>query len=292
MSKLKIALLLTLLLGLVVSLATFAGGFQVVKYDDTSAKIKQPAKSISTPQFIFNGDFSYWENGYPVAWDVPTPVLTPGWSVHFANVDLTEAGTREGGMPAMPEGAGSPEGAGPPGEEPHPEGKEMPMKEKEPAIGYNTGAGYFFRTGASGSQYAGMSQQVSPKLMDGNYFVQVHMTAWEHNVQSEYNSVAWYGFGYSKDPSSVKEWRELFPDTFVCANGAAKCNYLGRKETVFIHQGSYLHLWMGMKFPDHNAWTVFVVDDISITDLSDGINVDITDFVDDGDVTWDPRAER
>ena len=42
MSKLKIALLLTLLLGLVVSLATFAGGFKVVKYEDTSATIKHP----------------------------------------------------------------------------------------------------------------------------------------------------------------------------------------------------------------------------------------------------------
>jgi len=283
MSKLKTALLLTLLLGLVVSVATFAGGFKVVKYEDTSAKIKQPAKSVTTPQYIFNGDFSYWEGGKPVGWDVPTPVLTPGWSVHFANVDLTEAGTQEGGSPPLPEGAAPPakegETAAPP--------KDMPAPP-----GYNPGAGYFFRTGASGSQYAGMSQQVSHELVDGKYWVQVHMTAWEHNVKSEYNSVAWYGFGHSADPSSVQEWRELFPDTYVCANNAAKCNYLGRKEGVFIRQGSFLHLWMGMKFPDHNAWSVFVVDDISISDFSDGINVDITDFVDDGDVTWNPRAER
>ena len=272
MSKLKIAILLTLLLGLVISLATFAGGFSVVKYDDTSAKIKQPSKQVTTPQYIFNGDFMYWEKGYPVAWDVPTPVLGPGWEVHFANVDLTKAGTREGGTPPLPEG----------------EAKEEPSD----PIGINPGAGYFFRTGSSGSQYAGMSQQVSPKLVDGKYWVQVHMTAWEHNVQSEYNSVAWYGFGETDDPNSVKEWRELFPDEFVCSNGDAKCNYLGRKEGVFIRSGSFMHLWMGMKFPDHNAWTVFVVDDISISDFSDGINVDVTDFTDDGDVRWDPRAER
>lgn len=283
MSKLKTALLLTLLLGLVVSVATFAGGFKVVKYEDTSAKIKQPAKTVTTPQYIWNGDFSYWDGGYPVAWDVPTPVLTPGWSVHFANVDLTEAGTREGGAPPLPEGAAPPAKDGE---------QQAPPKDMPDPPGYNPGAGYFFRTGASGSQYAGMSQQVSHELVDGKYWVQVHMTAWEHNVKSEYNSVAWYGFGHSADPSSVHEWRELFPDTYVCANGAAKCNYLGRKEGVFIKQGSFLHLWMGMKFPDHNAWTVFVVDDISISDFSDGINVDITDFVDDGDVTWDPRAER
>ncbi len=283
MSKIKIALLLTLLLGLVVSVATFAGGFKVVKYEDTSAKINQPAKTVKTPQYIFNGDFMYWENGYPVAWDVPTPVLTPGWSVHFANVDLTKAGTQEGGTPPLPEGAMPPKPEG---------GKEGPQMEMPEPIGINPGAGYFFRTGASGSQYAGMSQQVSPELMDGKYWVQVHMTAWEHNVKSEYNSVAWYGFGETSDPSSVKEWRELFPDSYVCANGAAKCNYLGRKEGVFIRRGAFMHLWMGMKFPDHNAWSVFVVDDISISDFSDGINVDITDFVDDGDVYWDPRAER
>ncbi len=280
MNKLKIALLLTLLLGLVVSVATFAGGFKVVKYEDTSAKIKQPSKTVKTPQYIFNGDFMYWENGYPVAWDVPTPVLTPGWSVHFANVDLTEAGTREGGTPPLPEGAMPPES------------KDGPPMEKPDPIGINPGAGYFFRTGGSGSQYAGMSQQVSPDLVDGHYWVQVHMTAWEHNVKSEYNSVAWYGFGKTKDSSSVMEWRELFPDTYVCSNDAAKCNYLGRKEIVPIRQGDFMHLWMGMKFPDMGAWTVFVVDDISISDFSDGINVDITDFVDDGDVYWDPRAER
>lgn len=269
MSKLRIAILLTLLLGLVVSLATFAGGFSVVKYEDTSAKITQPSKTINTPQYIFNGDFMHWENGYPAAWDVPTPVLSPGWEVHFANVDLTKAGTREGGSAPDPS-----------------------MPPPDDAIGYNPGAGYFFRTGSSGSQYAGMSQQVHPSLVDGEYWVQVHMTAWEHNVQSEYNSVAWYGFGDTKDSSSVMEWRELFPDEYACSNGDAKCNYLGRKEGVFIRSGSYLHLWMGMKFPDHNAWTVFVVDDISISDFSDGINVDITDFTDDGDVYWDPRAER
>ncbi len=283
MSKLKIALLLTLLLGLVVSVATFAGGFKVVKYEDTSAKIAQPAKRVTTPQYIYNGDFMYWDGGKPVAWNVPDPVLTPGWSVHFANVDLTKAGTREGGSAPLP----------PEAMPPQQEGKEgAPKMEMPEPPGYNPGAGLFFRTGASGSQYAGMSQQVSPDLVDGKYWVQVHITAWEHNVKSEYNSVAWYGFGDTADPSSVHEWRELFPDAYVCANGDAKCNYLGRKEGVFIRRGAFMHLWMGMKFPDHNAWTVFVVDDISVSDFSDKINVDITDFVDDGDVYWDPRAER
>ena len=253
MSKLKIAIALTVLLGIVVSVAAFAGGFAVVTYDDTSARIRQPTKTIKTPQYIYNGDFSIWKDGFPDGWNVPTPVLSPDWTVHFASMDYARAGSTDGMNPAV---------------------------------------GYFFRTGTSGSQYAGMSQQVSPALVTGDYWVQVHITAWEHNVESDYNSIAWYGFGPTDSPSSVTEWRELFPDPNVCANEGGHCNHLGRKETVRIEAGSYLHLWMGMKFPDFNAWTVFGVDDISISDFSDGIEVDVTGFTDDGDIFWDPRAIR
>lgn len=253
MSKLKIALLVTLLLGLVVSVATFAGGFAVVKYDDTSANIRVPTNTITTEQYIFNGDFLEWENGYPKGWNVPTPVLSPGWEVHFAQMDYTRSGSSEGLNPAV---------------------------------------GYFFRTGTEGSQFAGLSQRVSPKLVSGQYWVQVHVTAWENYVESPYNSVAWYGFGETDSPSSVSEWRELFPDEYPCPNEEGRCNHLGRKEAVFIKAGSFFHLWMGMKFPDHKAWTVFGIDDISITDFSDGIKIDVTDFTDDGDIRWDPNAPR
>jgi len=255
MSKFKTAILLTLLLGLVVSVAAFAGGFSVVKYDDTSAEIKQPVKEVTKAQYIMNGDFLDWTGGYPDYWDVPTPVLSPGWEVHFANMDFTEAGTAAG-------------------------------------AGMNPASGWFIRTGTAGSQYAGMSQQVSSHLMTGMYWVQVHITSWEHNVQSPYNSVAWYGFGETADSSSVTEWRELFPDTYVCSNGDEVCNYLGRQESVFIHEGAFMHIMVGMKFPDHQAWTVFGVDDISISDFSDHINIDVDDFTDDGDVYWDSRAPR
>ena len=166
------------------------------------------------------------------------------------------------------------------------------MDYAEGGDGMNYAAGMFFRTGSSGSQFAGMSQQVSDGLTTGNYWVQVHITAWEYNTSSPYNAVAWYGFGASSDPGSVTEWRELFPDTYVCANNNAICNHLARKETVMIEAGSYLHVRAGMKFPDHQAWTVFGIDDISITDLSDGISIDVDDFIDDGDVTWDPDAPR
>lgn len=253
-NKWRLAVLVAVVLGLVLSVGVFAGGFSVVTYDDTSANNQQPVKEVTTEQYIFNGDFSQWANGYPVGWDVPTPILSPGWSVHFANMDYARSGGSDGGT--------------------------------------NPAVGYFFRTGSSGSQFAGLSQQVSPKLRTGGYWVQIHMTAWEHNVESAYNSIAWYGFGDSPDPNSVKEWRELFPDEFVCANGDARCNHLGRKETVVIKAGSFLHIQMGMKFPDFNSWTVFGLDDISITGFDDGINVDVTDYTDDGDVFWDPRGER
>jgi len=254
MSKFKAAILLALLLGIVVSVAAFAGGFAVVTYDDTSANIRPATRTISTEQFIANGDFLDWDNGFPVGWNVPTPALSPGWEVHFAQMDYARNGGADGGI--------------------------------------NPAVGYFFRTGTSGSQYAGLSQQVSPNLTTGQYWVQVHVTAWEHNVESPYNSVAWYGFGHSQDPASVEEWRELFPDEYVCANSDGNCNHLGRKESVFIPAGSFLHLWMGMKFPDFNSWTVFGIDDISITGFDDGIKIDVTDFTDDGDVFWDPRGAR
>lgn len=254
MSKLKVAGLLTLMLVVVISVVAFAGGFSVVKYTDTSAKGFDPGTTITTPQFIRNGDFLEWEGNFPAYWQVNVPPLEPNWEVHFANMQYAP-----------------------------------PMGEEVPG---NFAAGFFFRTGSQGSQYAGLSQQVDPALTTGTYWVQVHVTAWEHNVQSPYNSVAWYGFGPTSDPSSVTEWRELFPDTYVCSNGSGVCNHLGRKESVMIEAGSYMHLWMGMKFPDHQAWTVFGVDDISITDFSDGIEVDVTDFEDDGDVYWDPTAPR
>ena len=256
MSRIKIAALLALVLGLVVAVAAFAGGFTVVTYDDTAAKItvKLP-EEVSTPQFIFNGDFSKWTpEGTPAGWQLNIPPARPGWEVRAAKMDYAWPQYAEGGM--------------------------------------NDAIGFFFRTGADGSQFAGMSQALPRDMKPGGYWVQVHVTAWEHKVESPYNAVAWYGFGHSHDPSSVKEWRELFPDEFPCANEAGRCNHLGRKELVTIPPNSVMHLWMGMKFPDYGAWTVFGVDDISITDLSDGIQVDITDFQDDGDIIWDPTAQR
>lgn len=250
-NKWRVAIVASLLLGLVVSVAAFAGGFSVVSYDDVRVTDFKPSEPKTT-QFIQNGHFTDWVNGKPANWTVPTPALTPGWEVHFAQVDVSRKGDNEG---------------------------------------INNAVGMFFRTGANGSQFATMSQKTGVTVA-GNYWVQLHLTAWEENVKSDYNSVAWYGFGTTEDPNSVTEWRELFPDTRVCPNGGEECNYLARKETVALKGGEHLHVRMGMKFPDHNAWTVFVVDDISLTDLSDGIKVDVKNFTVDGGADWDADANR
>ncbi|MCK5922652.1 MAG: hypothetical protein KAG66_17050 [Methylococcales bacterium] len=254
LNKVRIAVLLSVVMGIVITVVAIAGGFSVVSYSDVSSKGYNPS-SVTTPQYIVNGDFNEWAGGRPAAWNMPDPVLGPNWEVHFSNVDLAASGGEEG-------------------------------------RGISRAAGLFFRAGSAGSQYAGMSQQVGPGLVSGNHWVQVHITAWEERVTSAYNSVAWYGFGSTSDSSSVTEWRELFPDQRVCKNVSQACNYLGRKENIHVEAGSYMHVQMGMKFPDHQSWTVFVVDDISITDLSDGIDVDFTGFVDDGDIFWDADAAR
>lgn len=154
----------------------------------------------------------------------------------------------------------------------------------------NQALGVFVRTGSSGSQYVSFSQQVSPELVTGDYWVNVHVTAWEYNTYSPFNAVAWYGFGTSDDPASVTTWREMYPDVYVCENDAAICNHLLRAETVTINTGDFMHLRVGMKFPDYGAWTVFGIDDINITNIT---GTDIrSGWIDDGDVKWNPVAPR
>lgn len=156
----------------------------------------------------------------------------------------------------------------------------------------NYALGMFVRSnGLKGPQYMSVSQQVNSDLTTGTYWVQVHATAWEDNVASPYNSVAWYGFGTSSDPSSVTTWYELFPDTYVCPNDHEICNHLGRAESMTIAAGSYMHIQAGLKFPDMNAWTVFGIDDISISAMGTE-SMDIDTWIDDGDVTWDEHAVR
>jgi hypothetical protein len=132
--------------------------------------------------------------------------------------------------------------------------------------GINNAMGWFIQhSGAKeGGYYAGAYQQLTRIPVAGLYYVSVSATAFSDGKTGPYNSVAWYAISDSPDPALVTDWRELFPDQFVCANGDGVCNYVGRDETVQINPGQYFHLQVGRKFPEFFGWTMFVIDDISI----------------------------
>ena len=156
----------------------------------------------------------------------------------------------------------------------------------------NSALSIFIRhTGGKAPEYAGIRQKLEAIPSPGYYWVDLHITAWEQGVITAYNSVAWYGIGTSKDRDSVTEWRELFPDIYVCSNDAGACNHLARKETLWIEPDNYLHIKVGHKFRDFGASTVFGLDDFSIV-AADGTTGQPDGWIDDGDVTWDPDAIR
>jgi len=140
--------------------------------------------------------------------------------------------------------------------------------------GINNAMGWFIQhSGAKeGGYYAGAVQQLNRIPVAGNYFVSISMTAFEDGKTGPYNSVAWYAISDSPNAGAVTDWRELFPDQFVCDNQAAVCNYVGRDETVWINPGQYFHVMVGRKFPEFFGWTMFVVDDISIVAADGTLN--------------------
>lgn len=132
--------------------------------------------------------------------------------------------------------------------------------------GINNAMGWFIQhSGAKeGGYYAGAYQQLTRIPAAGLYYVSVSTTAFSDGKTGPYNSVAWYAISDSANPAEVNDWRELFPDQFVCPNGDGVCNYVGRDETVQINPNQYFHLMVGRKFPEFLGWTMFIIDDISI----------------------------
>ncbi|HQF70678.1 MAG TPA: hypothetical protein PLH39_05310, partial [Promineifilum sp.] len=132
--------------------------------------------------------------------------------------------------------------------------------------GINNAMGWFIQhSGAKeGGYYAGAVQQLNRIPVEGLYYVSISVTAFEGGNTGPYNSMAWYAISDSPTAAGVTDWRELYPDQFVCSNGDAVCNYVGRDETVTIKPGQYFHVMVGRKFPEFFGWTMFVIDDISI----------------------------
>ncbi|HEX6385371.1 MAG TPA: hypothetical protein VF177_11925 [Anaerolineae bacterium] len=156
----------------------------------------------------------------------------------------------------------------------------------------NYGLSIFIRhTGGKAPEYAGIRQKLEAIPSPGYYWIDLHVSAWEQGVTSAYNSGAWYAISTERRPGDVTEWREMFPDVYVCPNGEGACNYLARKETVWIEPDNYLHIRVGHNFRDFGAFTVFGLDDISIV-AADGTTGQPSGWIDDGDVTWDPNADR
>ncbi len=235
MKKSKYAILFGILLLLVLSVSAFAE--LVVTYtssddmwseytiQDTPARVADAEAS----SLIDNGAFTQWGTtlGPADPWTFWRDT-TAGWTAgRLQEVDLA--------LPANPEGI-------------------------------NNAMGWFIQhSGAKeGGYYAGAVQQLNRIPVEGLYYVSISVTAFEGGNTGPYNSMAWYAISDSPTAAGVTDWRELYPDQFVCSNGDAVCNYVGRDETVTIKPGQYFHVMVGRKFPEFFGWTMFVIDDISI----------------------------
>lgn len=236
MSRTRLALILGSLLVLALTASAFAE--LVVDYtssDDgwseyTISDSEERTADAATSSVIDNGAFTQWGqvlNSPAEPWTFWRD-NTAGWTAgRLHEFDLA--------LPANPDGS-------------------------NPAMGW-----FIQHSGAkSGGYYAGAWQQLNRIPAPGLYFLSIGVSAFEDGKTGPYNSVAWYGIGDSSNPAEITDWRELYPDRYVCDNGDGVCAYVGRDETVHINPGQYFHIKVGRKFPEFFGWTMFVIDDISI----------------------------
>ncbi|MEZ4516806.1 MAG: hypothetical protein R3C44_08200 [Chloroflexota bacterium] len=242
MNKAKLAIILGVLL--VIGLTASAFAELVVTYtssDDAYSEYTPDRSKDASASLIDNGDFTVWgtDLGPSDPW-VFWRDNKAGWTAGRLNeFDLA--------LPANPEGI-------------------------------NNAMGWFIQnSGATeGGYYAGAHQQLTRIPAPGHYYVSISATAFEDGRTGPYNSMAWYAISDEENPGMVTDWRELYPDQYVCDNGDEVCNYVGRDETVQINPGQYFHIMVGRKFPEFFGWTMFVIDDVSIvaadgtTDTSNG----------------------
>lgn len=281
MKKLRIAILLTLLIGLLV--VGSASALQIVSYDDTASEIDHEYGDNNDASLICNGNFDLWNaDGTPECWEAWADTKS-GWEeAHLAEMDYAYGGEIDGEYP------------------------------------FNNAMGFFVRNvGGSGPFWVGAYNALDNLTEAGYYWVEVHATMWGGFPQIQYdnglltvdgmlaNSVAFYGFGTSEDPASVGAWHELFPVYYdygvpgavPCPNPWEECYQLGRYETVYLDPAEgdegmlYLHLQAGQKFSTFNVWTVFGFDDILIVP-ADAEADDLSGWWLAGAIGWDQDAAR
>lgn len=288
MKKLRIAVILALLLGLVVVAGVAAQG-KIVKYDDTAGVNDfKDWSDTGESSMICNGNFDAenWVEGeegdYPLCWWTWTAGPAAGWEGwHLSQVNMAEIGDTA---------------------------DEVPMDDA---------MGIFVRNiGGSGPYYAGAANRLDQIVASDYYWVEAQATMWGGYPQIQYmnglltiegmlaNSVAFYGIGTSEDPATVTEWRELFVDTYhygqpgavPCANEWEECVQVGRYETIWIDgsdsgETPWFHLKAGQKFDTFNVWTVFTFDNILVRGLEADAE-DLSDWWIVGDTAWDKDAAR
>lgn len=289
MKKVRIAVILALLLGLVVVAGVAAQG-SIVRYDDTAGVNDfKDWDEVGDSSLMCNGNFNAetWVEGeggdFPLCWWTWEETKS-GWeSWHLSQVNMAEIGDTA---------------------------TEVPMDDA---------LGIFVRNiGGKGPYYAGAYSPLDQVVASDYYWVEVQGTMWGGYPQIQFmnglltvdgmtaNSVAWYGIGTSEDPDSVTEWRELYVDTYhygepgvvPCANEWEECIQVGRYETIWIDAADaeaetapYFHIKAGHKFSTWNVWTVFTFDNILVTPLVPD-SEDLSGWWDVGDTAWDKDAAR
>ena len=264
MKKLRIAIMLTLLLGLLV--VGSASALEIVSYEDTSSASNHEFGENNDASLICNGNFDLWVDGMPECWDVWADDKS-GWeTAHLAQTNYGAGGGEDYAMGLFIRNVG---GSGP----------------------YAAGASNKLDNVTDSGLYWTEVQAT----MWGEYTDDLDdMLA---------NSVAYYGFGSSSDPASVDTWFELFihdkadygePDAYPCLNGWEQCIQVGRYETQNIEVGEdgvYLHLYAQQKFDTFNIWTVFAFDNVLVTAI-DAEAEDFSGWWNVGDTAWDKDAPR
>ena len=234
----------------------FAASEPLTEWDDPGLDADLSNQGARARSYVRNGAFDDWTAGQPDNWTLET--FPAGGDVKFAMIDWADANARHAGD-------------------------------------HNYGLGAFALCNSEEAPGYVVAHSALRVPRADTYWVVVHATAWgNYDNDSRYNSVAWYAIADTSDPELVPEsaWRELYPDTQVCINGAGSCNYLARAESVHIEPGSHIFLKAEMKFAEYYEWTAWGWDDIAVWDMDDTGLQGPEGWMDDGDVTWDSDAVR